>query len=499
MARDSKVKVRIEAEDRASDKLRKVETRFQKFGRIARTAVLGASAAIAGFALALGKAVGAAQRQEDAVRKLDAALTGLGSSAETVSRQLQAQAAALQQQTRFGDEAIIQAQAYLATLGVTAEQLPKATQATVDLAAALGISLESAARNVGRTVGGFAGELGEVIPELNSLGKEALQAGEGIDLLAQKFSGRAQADAKTFSGAIAQVSNAFGDVLEAFGEFVTESEGVVSVLNTLTRVAGEAAEGIRGLRDAQAQLAERTDDTKLNAVAVADSFERSTLSVQGFSAVLGITTEELKRYLAEAKKVKAANDAQVDSVEGLTSALDGQANAYANAVDSAREFGEVTSVQLEGKILDIVQALRNQKIILGENSDEYQRLAEVAEGEIATLERRIESLRRGQGDLTESVRDTSESYRDLGRELERVTTATNRFTQSTQQNTEAQQRNQQVAQTRSGGGVPNVAGGTSSILGVGLGGEQLFPGLSGGTFTTIRRASVQPNGRTVIN
>ena len=71
---------------------------------------------------------------------------------------------------------------------------------------ALAIDLQSAARNVGRTVGGFAGELGEVIPELKDLTTEALQAGEGIDLLAEKFSGRAAADAKTFSGRIAQLS-----------------------------------------------------------------------------------------------------------------------------------------------------------------------------------------------------------------------------------------------------------------------------------------------------
>ena len=49
---------------------------------------------------------------------------------------------------------------YLAKLGVPADKLPFATQATLDLAAALNISLESAARNVSKTVGGFAGELG---------------------------------------------------------------------------------------------------------------------------------------------------------------------------------------------------------------------------------------------------------------------------------------------------------------------------------------------------
>ena len=42
---------------------------------------------------------------------------------------------------------------------------------------------------VAKTLGGFSGELGESIPQLKELGAAALQAGEGITFIAERFKG----------------------------------------------------------------------------------------------------------------------------------------------------------------------------------------------------------------------------------------------------------------------------------------------------------------------
>ena len=102
--------------------------------------VVGIGAAIAGFK-ALGAAVSgsiAAYDQQMAAQKsLEVALGG-------TSEALLQQARALQQTTRFGDESIIQGQAYLAQMGLNEKQIGELTPAILDMAAAQGMNLDDA-------------------------------------------------------------------------------------------------------------------------------------------------------------------------------------------------------------------------------------------------------------------------------------------------------------------------------------------------------------------
>ena len=121
-----------------------------------------------------GKAVTAAIRQEDAVNGLNASLARIGEFSQASSQDLQDFAAGLQNVTKFGDEAILEQLAFAQSMGATADQSKKVVSAAADLAAALNIDLNSATRNVAKTLGGYAGELGEV----NS-GGWVLQAARG--------------------------------------------------------------------------------------------------------------------------------------------------------------------------------------------------------------------------------------------------------------------------------------------------------------------------------
>src|SRR5206468_11067491 len=62
---------------------------------------------------------------------------------------LTAQASALSRTTRFQDTAVTSAQGLLATYGVLPEKLAAATQASADLAAAIGVGIDQAAQLVG--------------------------------------------------------------------------------------------------------------------------------------------------------------------------------------------------------------------------------------------------------------------------------------------------------------------------------------------------------------
>ncbi len=174
-------------------------------------------------AIVTGASVAAAARQEQAINNLNASLARIGEFSQQTSQDLQNFASQLQSVTKFGDEAVLEQLSFAQSLGATADQSKQVVTAAADLAAALNIDLNSATRNVAKTLGGFAGELGEVIPELKGLTQEQLRAGAGVDLLAAKFAGFAQQDVKTTLGALTQIKNLFGDLLEEIGAFATQS------------------------------------------------------------------------------------------------------------------------------------------------------------------------------------------------------------------------------------------------------------------------------------
>lgn len=205
-----------------------------------------ATALVGGLATALVgfKSIDAAQTQEDAVNNLNNALRTSQSFSEEASKSFQEFASQLQTVTRFGDEAILNQIALAKSFGATNEQAKQIVSAAADLSAAFGIDIQSATRNVAKTLGGLAGELGETIPQLKELGVEGLKAGKGIEFIAQRFSGAALRDVNTYSGSVDQLKNAFGDTLEAIGRIITTNPQLVQAIKGVTSILGDATKGI---------------------------------------------------------------------------------------------------------------------------------------------------------------------------------------------------------------------------------------------------------------
>lgn len=103
-------------------------------------------------------------------------------------------------------------------------------QAAIDLSAATGLSLEGSIKNLGKTFAGLTGELGESIPALRSLTAEQLKSGAAVQLILDRFGGSALAQVQTFSGAIEQTSNIFGDLQETIGQLIIENDAVIAVI-----------------------------------------------------------------------------------------------------------------------------------------------------------------------------------------------------------------------------------------------------------------------------
>lgn len=220
------------------------------FGRLSGAfAALGATIV---SAFTLKESIAAATRQQDALNALNTQLALTGDFSIAASEDMQRFASDLQSVSTIGDETTLQMLALAKTFGRTNEETQKLVKAAVELSAATGLTLEGSVKNLGKTYSGLTGELGESLPIIKTLTAEQLKAGEGIDLLLNRFSGSALAKINTFSGAIDQTSNLFGDMLESIGEIVIESPLLIKVVNSLGiafKSAGDAISNFASGRD----------------------------------------------------------------------------------------------------------------------------------------------------------------------------------------------------------------------------------------------------------
>lgn len=218
-----------------------------KSGSVAIVGAATAAAAAIGAALASRAVINASIKQEEAVNRLNTSLRSSGDFSIEASRDLQAFAAQIEKLTTVGDEAAISGLALAKSFGATNEQAKQVVSAAADLSAQIGIDFETAVRQVSKTLGGYSGELGEVIPALKGLTTEQLRNAEGARLISKFYSGSAVAATKTYQGAIDQLRNAIGTVLENIGGIVTKSVPIRAIINTITKLIQKLGDSTSGL------------------------------------------------------------------------------------------------------------------------------------------------------------------------------------------------------------------------------------------------------------
>lgn len=225
----------------AMAEFRKLEASAEKFGksmkRIGNNMTKYVTVPLAAIATA---SVAAANTQLQAEAKLLNALKGR----EDVQKRLMEQASKTQSRTLFGDEAIIEQQAYLAALGLSEQQINDTIEAAVQLSAALGMDLTAAVKNLAKTYGGMTGELGESIPALKNFTQEQLKAGDAIGYVNANYKGFAESAAGTGTGSLTQLQNKLGDLAEKIGTIlIPVLEKVVVVLEKFVDALSKLPEG----------------------------------------------------------------------------------------------------------------------------------------------------------------------------------------------------------------------------------------------------------------
>lgn len=173
------------------------------------------------------------------------------------SQALLDQASALQEVTIFGDEAIIAAQAMIAAFVKDEDQIKAATKATLDLAAAKGMSLKAASDIVSKTLGSTTNALTRYGIEVEGAVGSTERLSSLVTNISDKFGGQAAAQADIFTGKLKQLGNVFGDIKEQIGFSVTQSDDFIDSIGRVIKVAKasapalvELAKGIAGFAEA---------------------------------------------------------------------------------------------------------------------------------------------------------------------------------------------------------------------------------------------------------
>jgi hypothetical protein len=182
---------------------------------------------------------------EKASKSLSIAIRNQGLDVETLKRQYEELAEAIQAKTQFEDDEIIAAlavgQAMAGRIALTKELI----EATVDYAAATETDLKSAFEKVGKAIGTTTNALAREGIELDTTATKAQKMAKITAQLSQRFQGMAEAQAQGL-GAFKQLTNAMGNFAESIGKVVSPKVGsltkmLIDLVNAATRRVPEIA------------------------------------------------------------------------------------------------------------------------------------------------------------------------------------------------------------------------------------------------------------------
>jgi hypothetical protein len=325
-------------------------------GLSAKILALGAGAV--GAATTLQSWISASAEAARAEALLQAALVDTGRATQVEVDGLKALATALQDQTGYSGDATVQAQAYLATFGLTAAEIAKLTPSLLDASeaqrkmGATGVDLQGVAKAIGKGYSQSSAALREYGVALTASQVAQIDAATGVaktDLIVKalnrSFGGLAVAVGSTYDGAARKASEANGDLAEAMGDLVTKSSTVVAGMEafananrTAAQFVSEHAAGLRVLFAAG------------GAAGLAAGFAAITVRIkewiQGQVAAVAATraaaAAERERLTAAVAAAAAEQQASVAAVAAATRRLDAAGKAVTAAEEELAAAKEVS-------------------------------------------------------------------------------------------------------------------------------------------------------------
>lgn len=346
--------------------------------RSAQGIAIGFAAVFAG-----AKVIRAAEEQEDAINRLNAALKVNGDTSAETSKELQEYASNLQKVTKIGDELTLSNLALLQSIApLTKEGLIAANNAAADLSAALRIDLQSAIRLVGRAAIGDVELFKRYGIEVRKGANDAETFANALKAVNSRTGGAAANELNTYSGATAQLSNAFGDALEEIGLIIIQTPEVIDSIKSITSLFASLAETIKegapAARDFIGSIINAFDD----------------LGVSIYNASETLRTSDLVRNLSNALDFTSSGSESVDAFTGQVSVADEQVKEFNLTIEQSNKlFAEIGSSTdetfnsiIDGARLATKESKALNKELIRKSTGPTDEFIKGIEGQVKTLQ-----------------------------------------------------------------------------------------------------------------
>ena len=218
-----------------------VATTTQKMNRLGQSMMgfgVGLTAITTPILYAFRDSLPLYDQQARAEAKVRQAVLQTGQAAGFAATQLFQEASALQNLTRYGDEAILDGVTgqLLTFTNIAGEQFKRAQWAAMDLSTVLNSDLKSSSIMLGKALNdpvkgltamsragvAFTEDQAKVIKALAETGNLAAAQTIILDELEKQYGGQAKAAAEAGTGALAQISNSWGDLKEVVGGVIND-------------------------------------------------------------------------------------------------------------------------------------------------------------------------------------------------------------------------------------------------------------------------------------
>ena len=306
-----------------TDKLKKMDAAMGRSHRNVGNyggAIKEVGAKIGKFAAAIGAAfiamrglVNVAKESIDLFDKQVRAEVSLEVALGKTSKALLDQASALQKITRFGDEATIQGQAFLAQMGLEEDAILKLTPAILDMAQAKGMDLSSAFDLVAKSVGSSTNALSRYGIEITGVAGSTERVDNTLAALNEKFEGQSEA-ATAGAGKLVQLDNAMGDLKETLGEIIVDGiEPFVDIAFVFVTALDKLIEGsddyAESLDEVNKQSVKLTEE-QLKAFSKLTVFQEELTKAQKEASSQGriLTQEEIKDVNTKTEAIVKAEE-----------------------------------------------------------------------------------------------------------------------------------------------------------------------------------------------
>jgi len=314
---------------------------------VGNLAANAAGAALSGlsnlFGTLTGAAIGfakAAEEDNKSLNQLNIALAQTGGYSTKAAESMASYVDQLEKSSNFSGPAIAKTAALVQQMSVlSADALPKATQATADFAAAFSMDIESAGKIVGKALSGNVEALSRYGIELKSTGDKSKDAAAALEILSDRFGGAAVASIQNFTGAQNQLQNKIDDVGKSFFGQITSNSALIGSVGGIGAVFGELQKVIEANKVSINNFVTNGVLTLIDGISVAG--EAVAFLFDSFTAGRALFAVYEDLWLSFAENVTSAASSVIGVSTKITDFFGVTTDAQKEAADSLKASSEI--------------------------------------------------------------------------------------------------------------------------------------------------------------